>query len=63
VWTPELAAYATWHWLDCMQAPTRVPVVWSKISIAERVPVTVMLAVAVSTTFCPGLTAVTFASR
>jgi hypothetical protein len=47
VWIPDLAAYATRHWLACMQAPTSVPVVWSNISIAERVPVTVMLAVAV----------------
>jgi len=30
-----------------MQTPTRVPVVVSKISIAERVPVIVRLAVAV----------------
>src|SRR2546426_1039778 len=38
-----------------MHAPARVVVVWSKISIAERVPVTVAFAVAVRTTVWPGL--------
>jgi hypothetical protein len=33
-----------------MQAAATAPVVWSKISIAVLVPVTVALAVAVSTT-------------
>lgn len=39
--------------LDCMQAPASVLVVRSNISIAEAVPVTVALAVAVSTTLSP----------
>jgi hypothetical protein len=51
---PVLAAYATRHWLDCMQAPIRVPVVWSKISIANGVPLTLSAEVAVSRALCPG---------
>jgi hypothetical protein len=63
VWSPALAVYPTEHWLACMQAPTSVPVVWSKISIAERVPVIVTLAVAVRTALWPGFNAVRFVSR
>jgi hypothetical protein len=40
-----------------------VPVVWSKIFIAERVPVIVRLAVAVRIALWPGFKAVTFDSR
>src|SRR6267378_4220505 len=40
-----------------MHAPTRVPVVWSKISMAERVPVMVRLAVAVRIAGCPAVSA------
>jgi hypothetical protein len=36
-----------------MHAPASVPVLWSKISIAEAVPVTVALAVATRTTLSP----------
>jgi hypothetical protein len=52
-YTPTLALYATWHLLDLMQAPTMVPVVLSKISMAELVPVTLLRAVAVRTTVSP----------
>src|SRR2546425_13349028 len=46
-----------------MHAPARVAVVWSKISIAERVPVTVAFAVAVRTTFWSGLSELAFEVR
>ena len=46
-----------------MHAPARVVVVWSKISIAERVPVTVAFAVAVRTTVWPGLGELAFEVR
>src|SRR2546425_379733 len=36
--TPPAALDPTRQRLDCMQAPARVPVVWSKISIADSVP-------------------------
>jgi hypothetical protein len=36
-----------------MHAPASVPVLWSKISIADAVPVTVALAVATRTTLSP----------
>src|SRR5882762_10013538 len=41
------------HWLDWEQLPTSVRVVWSKIWMALFVPVTLALAVAVKTAFCP----------
>ena len=41
------------HRLDCMHAPASVPVVWSKISIADAVPVTLALAVALRMTDSP----------
>ncbi|TMB99086.1 MAG: hypothetical protein E6J40_04920 [Chloroflexi bacterium] len=52
-YVPTVVLYATWHLLDLMQAPTIVPVVLSKISIAEPVPVTLLRAVAVNTTDSP----------
>jgi len=50
---PAAAVYATEHRLSCAQAPTSVPVVWSKISMADRVPVTLAPAVATRTTLVP----------
>jgi hypothetical protein len=52
-YAPAFALYATWHLLDLMQAPTMAPVVVSKISMAELVPVTLLRAVAVRTTVSP----------
>jgi len=51
--TPPAALYPTRQRLDCMQAPARVPVVWSKISMADSVPDTLAEAVAVRITLSP----------
>src|SRR2546428_3849920 len=51
--TPPATLYPTRQRLDCMQAPARVPVVWSKISMADSVPDTLAEAVAVRITLSP----------
>src|SRR5690348_3645612 len=52
-WMPDVAAYETEHWLPWPHAPTTLPTVRSKISIARSVPVTVAFAVAVRTAGLP----------
>jgi hypothetical protein len=51
--TPEVALKPTRQRLDCIHAPANVLVVLSKISIADAVPVTVAVAVAVRRTLSP----------
>src|ERR1700682_3918946 len=51
------------HWLACTQDPASVRVVWSKISIAVLVPVTLAFAVAVRIAFSPGTMKVFMALR
>src|SRR6202035_4859250 len=51
------------HWLDCVHAPARVRVVWSKIWIALLATVMVELAVAVKIAFAPGCRYVAPAAR
>src|ERR1700687_3354453 len=51
------------HWLDWVQAPASVLVVWSKISIALAVPVMLAVAVAVRTALSPAGRKLTAAVR
>src|SRR5438105_13700122 len=60
---PACAAKPTEHWLPAAQAPARVPVLVSKISIARLLPVTDESAVAVRTTVWPGIAVAVSATR